>query len=162
MIDDFQNIIVSDEIQTILKKYNWKRLLKSKNNFIYNRHGEIADYYLNITFNNERLYFECILDIEFPDRKLNDLYLLINHVNEKSYDGYFTFVTDNKTFKYKDSIHLSSNLSNKSLYGLIDLNLSTSDELIQNFTLSIHKLIYSEVTITELTDLMFVKVLGNG
>ena len=102
------------------------------------------------------------MDIEFPDRKLNDLYLLINHVNEKSYDGYFTFVTDNKTFKYKDSIHLSSNLSNKSLYGLIDLNLSTSDELIQNFTLSIHKLIYSEVTITELTDLMFVKVLGNG
>ena len=30
MIDDFKNTIVSDEIYNILQKYNWKKLLKSK------------------------------------------------------------------------------------------------------------------------------------
>ena len=43
MIDDFKNTIVSDEIYNILQKYNWKKNLKFKENFIFNRNGEIAD-----------------------------------------------------------------------------------------------------------------------
>ena len=76
MIDDFNNTIVSDEIYNILQKYNWKKFLKSKENFVFNRNGEIADYYLNISYEKERLYFECILDMEFPEKRIYDLYTL--------------------------------------------------------------------------------------
>jgi hypothetical protein len=44
----------------------------------------------------------------------------------------------------------------------MDSSLYIADELVQNFTLSIHKLIYSETTVEELTGLMFVKVLGHA
>ena len=162
MIDDFNNTIVSDEIYNILQKYNWKKFLKSKENFVFNRNGEIADYYLNISYEKERLYFDCILDMEFPEKRIYDLYKLINYINEKSNDGYFTLDLENKIIKYKNSIFFPNNLSNKCLCNLMDCSLNIADELVQNFTLSIHKLIYSETTVEELTGLMFVKVLGHA
>jgi hypothetical protein len=162
MIDDFKNTIVSDEIYNILQKYNWKRFLKSKEDFVFNRNGEIADYYLNISYKKERLYFDCILDMEFPEKRIYDLYKLINYINEKSDDGYFTLDLEKKIIKYKNSIFFPNNLSHKHLYNLIDLSLNIGDELVQSFTLSIHKLIYSETTLEELTGLMFVKVLGHA
>ena len=162
MIDDFKNTIVSDEIYSILQKYNWKRFLKSKEHFAFNRNGEIADYYLNISYRKERLYFDCVLDMEFPEKRIYDLYNLINYINEQSDDGYFILDFKNKTIKYKSSIFFSNNLSNKYLYDLIDLSLNIADELVQSFTLSIHKLIYSETTVEELKGLMFVKVLGHA
>ena len=162
MIDDFKNTIISDEIYNILQKYNWKIFSKSKEHFVFNRNGEIADYYLNISYNKEKLYFDCILDMGFPEKRIYDLYKLINYINEKSDDGYFILDLDNKIIKYKNSIFFSNNLSNKNLYDLIDSSLNISEELVQSFTLSVHKLIYSEITVEELLGLMFVKVLGHA
>jgi hypothetical protein len=162
MIDDFKNTIVSDEIYNILQKYNWKRFLKSKEHFVFNRNGEIADYYLNISYKKERLHFDCILDMEFPDKRIYDLYKLINYINDKSDDGYFTLDLEKKIINYKNSIFFPNNLSYQQLYNLIDSSLNIGDELVQSFTLSIHKLIYSETTVEELTGLMFVKVLGHA
>ena len=162
MIDDFKNTIVSDEMYNILEKYNWKRFLKSKEYLVFNRNGEIADYYLNISYKKEKLHFDCILDMEFPEKRIYDLYTLINYINEKSEDGYFTLDLEKKIIKYKNSIYLPDELSKKYLYDLIDSSLNISDEFLKNFTLSIHKLIYSETTVEELTGLMFIKVLGHA
>ena len=162
MIKDYQNIIISDQIFNILQKYNWKSFLYSKEHIICNRKGELADYSLNINYNNEELYFECVLDMELPNNKTNDLFLLINYVNEKNNDGYFVFDLKNKNIIYRFSIALSYKASNKLVYDLIDLKLSIADELIQNFTLSMHKIFYSETTVIELTDLMFVRALGSA
>ena len=162
MINDFKNTIVSDEIYNILQKYNWKRVLNSKKHFVFNRNGEIADYYLNISYKKERLYFECVLDMEFPEKRIYDLFTLINYINQISDDGFFTLDLENKIIKYKSSIFFPNNLSNKYLYDLMDSSLNIADELVQSFTLSIHKLIYSETTVEELTGLMFVKVLGHA
>ena len=120
MIQEFKNTIVSDEIYDILQKYNWKKFSRSKDHFVFNRNGEIADYYLNISYKKERLYFDCILDMEFPEKRIDDLYVLINYLNEKSDDGYFIFDIENKLIKYKNSIFFPNNLSNKYLYDLID------------------------------------------
>ena len=162
MIDDFKDTIGSGEIYNILQKYNWKTFLKSKENFVFNRNGEIADYYLNISYNKERLSFDCIVDMEFPEKRIYDLYTLINYINEKNNDGYFTLDLENKIIKYKNAIFFPNDLSNEYLYNLIDSNLNIADELVQSFTLSVHKLTYSETTVEELTGLMFVKVLGHA
>ena len=162
MIDDFKNTIISDEIYDILQKYNWKKKINSNEKFIFNRNGEIADYCLNISYNKERLYFEYILYMQFPEKRIYDLYILVNYINQKSDDGYFTLDLENKIIKYKNSIFFPKNLSNKYLYNLIDSSLNIAEELVHSFTLSIHKLIYSETTVEELTGLMFVKPLGHA
>ena len=162
MIDDFKNTIISDELYNILQKYNWKKFLKSKESFVFNRNGEIADYYLSISYEKERLYFDCVLDMEFPETRTYDLYKLINYINEKSEDGYFTLDFEKKIIKYKNSIFFPNTLSNRYLCDLIDSSLNIADQLVQSFTLSIHKLIYSETTVEELTGLMFVKVVGHA
>ena len=94
MINDFNNTIVSDEIYNILQKYNWKKFLKSKENFVFNRNGEIADYYLNISYEKERLYFDCILDMEFPEKRIYDLYKLTNYMmnSNNNEDLYFYLI----------------------------------------------------------------------
>ena len=81
MIDYFENAIVSDEIFKILQKYNWKIFLKSADTFVFNRNGEIADYYLNISYKEDKLYFDYTLDMDFPEKRIYDLYTLINYIN---------------------------------------------------------------------------------
>ena len=86
----------------------------------------------------------------------------MNKINDKSDDGYFTFDEQTKNIKYKDSVIFADKLSNTSLYDILDFNLSIVNELVESFTLSIHKLIYTETTVEEMSQLMFVKALGHA
>ena len=86
----------------------------------------------------------------------------MNKINDKSQDGYFTFDEQTKNIKYKDSVIFADKLSNTSLYDILDFNLSIVNELVESFTLSIHKLIYTETTVEEMSQLMFVKALGHA
>ena len=61
--------------------------------------------------------------MEFPEKRIYDLYKLINYINEKSDDGYFTLDLEKKIIKYKNSIFFPNNLSNKLLYNLMDSSL---------------------------------------
>ena len=162
MINDLNNNIVSDKFSNVFQKYNWKKIKSSNGSFVFNRNGVIADYYLSISYKNERLFLECVLDMDFPETIIVNIYKLINKINDKSYDGYFTYDQQTKLVKYKDSVIYANKFSNTSLHNILDLNLSVVDELVEYFTLSIHKLIYTEITVEEISQLMFVKALGHA
>ena len=162
MINDLNKNIISDKFSNVFQKYNWKKIKFCNGSFVFNRNGIIADYYLSISYKNERLFLECVLDMDFPETITIDIYKLINNINDKSYDGYFTYDEQKKIIKYKDSIIFANRLSNDSLYDILDLNLSVVNELVECFTLSMHKLIYTETTVEEMSQLMFVKALGHA
>ena len=162
MINDLNNNIFSDKFSNIFQKHNWKKIKISQDSLFFNRNGIIADYYLSISYKNERLFLECVLDMDFPESIIIDIYKLINKINDKSYDGYFTYDQQTRLFKYKDSVIFANKFSNTSLHDILDFNLSVIDELVECFTLSIHKLIYTEITVEEISQLMFVKALGHA
>ena len=162
MINDLKNNNVSDKFSSVFQKYNWNNIKYSKGSFVFNRNGEIADYYLSISYKNERLFLECVLEMDFPEAITFDIYKLINKINAKSYDGYFTYDEQKKLIKYKDSVIFANKFSITSLYDILDFNLSVVDELVECFTLSIHKLIYTEITVEEISQLLFAKALGHA
>jgi len=91
MIKNFNNIIISEEILNVFQKHSWKREAKSKFNYTFNYKGDIADYYLNVSHKEKKINFEYILDLQVPKNKIHDFFILINVINERSVDGYFTF-----------------------------------------------------------------------
>ena len=162
MIENFHNIIASEEILNIFQKHSWKRQTKSKFNYDYNYKGDIADYYLNISYKEKKLNFVYILDVEVPENKIYDFFILINLINEKSGDGYFTFNLKDNIIKYHFSKHYFYNLTYEILLDLIDSNLDLTRDLFRNFTLFVHNLAYSETSSQEIIELMFIKTKGNA
>ena len=162
MIKNFNNIIVSEKILSVFQKYSWKRQSKSKFNCAYNYKGDIADYYLNISHKEKKINFEYILDLEFPKNKIYDFFILINVINEKSADGYFTFNLKDNIIKYHFSKHYFENLTHEILLDLIDSNLELTSSLFRNFTLLVHNLAYSEIYSQEFVELIFLKAKGNA
>ena len=100
--------------------------------------------------------------MDFPQTIIFDIYKLINKINDNSYDGYFIYDEQKNLIKYKDSVIFANKFSNTSLYEILDFNLGVVDELVECFTLSIHKLIYTETTVEEISQLMFAKALGHA
>ena len=162
MIQNFNNIILSEQIINVFKKHSWTRKCSSKFNYDYNYKGDIADYYLNISHIEKKINFEYILDLEFPKNKIYDFFILINVINEKSADGYFTFNLKDNIIKYHFSKQYIGNLTNKILLDLIDSNLKLTYDLFHNFTLLVHNLAYSETNSQELVELMLLKTRGNA
>ena len=160
MIQNFNNIIISEEILNIFQKHSWKRQYNSK--FNYNYKGDIADYYLNITHKEKKINFEYILDIEIPKNKIYDFFILINVINENSVDGYFTFNLKDNVIKYHFSKQHFDDLTYEILLDLIDSNLELTCDLFHHFTLFVHNLAYSENISQEFIELMFLKIKGNA
>ena len=162
MIKNFNNIIFSEEILSVFQKYSWKRQSNSKFNYAYNYKGDIADYYLNISHKEKKIDFEYILDLEVPKNKIYDFLILINIINDKSADGYFTFNLKENIIKYHFSKHYFGDLTYPILFDLIDSNLKLTYDLFYNFTLFVHNLAYSEISSQELVELMLIKTKGNA
>ena len=138
MIENFNNIITSKELCNVFEKHSWKKQSKSKFNYTYNYKGDIADYYLNISYKEKKINFEYILDIEVPKNKIYDFFILINFLNEKSVDGYFTYNLKNNIIKYHFSKDYYKNLNYEILLDLIDSNLKLTRDLFRDFTLFVH------------------------
>ena len=162
MIKNFNNIIVSEEILSVFQKYSWKRQYKSKFNYTYNYKGDIADYYLNLSHKEKKINFEYILDLQIPKNKIHDFFILVNVINERSVDGYFTFNLKDNIIKYHFSKHYLDNITYEILLDLIDSNLKLTYYLFHNFTLFVHNLAYSETSSQELVELMLLKTKGNA
>ena len=152
MIEDFKNIITSEAMLNVLQKYSWVVHSKSKYKYIYNFDSDIADYYLNISFKDKSLNFEYVLDVDIPKNKIYDLFILINFVNEKSIEGYFTFNLKN----------CFDHFSNKIFLELIETNLKLTRDLFRDFLLQVHNFTYSDTSSQELTELMFLKTEGHA
>lgn len=162
MIKNFKNIIESEKILDVFQKHCWIKQPKSKFKFAYNYKGEIADYYLNISSKDEKITFDYILDLEVPKNKIYDFFILINRINEKSPDGYFSFNINQNIIKYHSSKNYFDNLTYETLLNLIDTNLELTSDLFHNFSLFVHNLAYGEINKKECIELMFLQIKGNA
>ena len=71
MTDELKKIIFSPQISNVFYEHNWIINIDSKNKFHSYFVGEIADYYLNIFNDNDKIYFQFTLEIDIPKRKIN-------------------------------------------------------------------------------------------
>ena len=162
MLEKLNNIVTSEEILNVLQKHSWKKQSKCKFNYAYNYKGDIADYYLNISYKEKKLSFEYILDLEVPKNKIYDFFILTNFINENLADGYFTFNNKDNIIKYHFSKHCFENLNYEVLLNFIDSNLYLTCDLFHNFSLFVHNLAYTETSTHDFLKLMFLKTEGNA
>ena len=160
MADELKNIFFSPELSNIFKKHNWHILSVSDKKYNLNYQGEIADYYLMLSYNNNTIEFNYTLDIEIPKDKINDLLMLINFVNQKNQDGFFVFDFEVNKVKFYFNKQCFLKLKKKILEDGIEENLNITNYLFRDFALAIHNLVYSEKIDQSSFQLMFLKIEG--
>ena len=160
MNDEFKNIIFTHKISNIFQKYHWFISPNSNKNFQFNYQGEIADYYLVVSYNYNYIQFDYTLDIELPRDKINELQKLINFVNQKTKNGFFIYDLEANKVKFHIIKQYFKKLTNKIIEDVIDENLNLANYLFRNFTLATHNLIYAEKTDQNYIELMFMEVEG--
>ena len=156
MTKELKNIFFSPQILDMFQKNEWKLNNNKKNNYHYYFVGEIADFYLNIFFNKNKIYFEFTLNLEIPHNKLNELLILINVANQNSEEGFFVF--DYKVNKIKYNL-ISSDIiiiEGRILQNFLKIKLALTRSLFQNFVLGVHNLVYGEKIECAALELLFL------
>ena len=144
MTEELKKIIFSPQILDVFYRNDWMINNNPKYNYNYYFFGEIADYYLNIFYNKDKIYFQFTLNLEIPNKKLNDLLILINIANQNSEEGFFVF--DFKANKIKYNL-ISSDIviiEGNNLQNFLKIKLSLTQSLFQNFVSGVHNLVYGE------------------
>ena len=144
MTEELKKIIFSPQILDVFHRNDWIINNNPKNNYNYYFFGDIADYYLNIFYNKDKIYFQFTLNLEIPNKKLNDLLILINIANQNSEEGFFLF--DFKVNKIKYNL-ISSDIviiEGNNLQNFLKIKLSLTQSLFQNFVSGVHNLVYGE------------------
>ena len=160
MNDEFKNIIFTHKISNIFQKYHWFISSNSDKNFHFNYQGEIADYYLVVSYNYNYIQFDYTLDIEVPRDKINELQKLINFVNQKTKNGFFIYDLEVDKVKFHIIKQYFVKLKNKIIEDVIEENLKITNHLFRDFTMATHNLIYAEKTDQSYIELMFMEVEG--
>ena len=162
MIEILKNFIVLEKNENIFEKYSWSFCASSKYTLNFTHKADIADYYLNLSYKNQSLTFEYLLEMDFDINKTNELLVLINFVNENLIYGYFTFNFKHNVIKYVNSKYCHHNLTKDFVLDVIEENLKFTHELFRDFTLAFHNLIHTETSSQDLTDFMFLKIEGHA
>ena len=160
MTNELKDIFFTTELSNIFQKHDWYMLSNSEKNYHFNYRGEIADYYLMLSYNNNTIKFNYTLDIEVPKDKINDLLMLINFVNQKNQDGFFVFDLEVNKVKFYFKKQYFLKLKNKIIEDVIEENLNITNYLFRDFALAIHNLVYSEKIDQSSFQLMFLKIEG--
>ena len=156
MTEELKKIIFSPQILDVFHKNDWIINNNPENNYNYYFFGEIADYYLNIFYNKDKIYFQFTLNLEIPNQKLNDLLILINIANQNSEEGFFVF--DFKVNKIKYNL-ISSDIviiEGNNLQNFLKIKLSLTQSLFQNFVSGVHNLVYGEKIDCTSLELLFL------
>ena len=156
MTDEIKKIISSPKISSIFVQHDWIINIDHKKKYYSYFIGEIADYYLFIYNDTNKIIFQFTLDIEIPKSKLNDTFMLINFANQSSDVGYFVF--DYRTWKtrYNLVVSYSSIIEEKDFYEFLKLKLYLTKSLFHNFVLGLHNLIYKEKIDIAYLELLFL------
>ena len=162
MENSLKNFFTSQELYNIFEKNSWKIRPSDNDGYYFNYRGEIADYYLNISFKSQIIIFEYVLDLEFPNDKIFDLLILINFINQKSTGGYFIFEINSNIIKYKVTKCCANNLTSQFLAEFFETNLNFTKQLFHDFSLYLHNLIYNEKNSQDLMKLMFLNIEGHA
>ncbi len=160
MNDELKNINFTHKISNIFQKHHWFISSNSDKNFHFNYQGEIADYYLVVSYNYNYIQFDYTLDIEIPRDKINELQKLINFVNQKTKSGFFTYDLEADKVKFQIIKQYFVKLKNKIIEDVIEENLNLTNYLFRIFTLATHNLIYTEKIDQNYIELMFMEVEG--
>ena len=153
-------LIFSPKISNVFNSYNWIINIDSKKKFHSYFVGEIADYYLNIYNDEDKIYFQFTLDIEIPKNITNELLVLINIANQNSKEGFFVF-----DFKFwKINFNLISpyyiKTEDSSLDDFLKIKLDFTKSLFHNFVSGVHNLFYGEKIETASLELLFLNNKG--
>ena len=159
MTNNIKNIFLTTKLSYIFQKHHWQTLSNSKN-YHFNYQGEIADYYLIVSYDNNSIKFEYTLDIEAPTDKINELLILINFVNQKTGNGFFIYDLKVNKVKFNINRQYFAKLKNKILEDVVEENLNITKHLFSNFALATHNLIYAEKIDQSYLELMFLKIEG--
>ena len=157
---ELKNIFSNPQLSYIFEKHHWNIISKSMKNYNFNYKGEIADYYLSLSSNNNTLELVYTLYIEVPKDKMNDLLTLMNFVNQKTKDGFFVydFKVNKVIFHINRQYFIKS--KNEIINDVIEDNLNITKHLFYNFTLATHDLIYAEKKDHSYFELMFLRIEG--
>ena len=156
MTDKLKKIIYSPQISKVFSEHNWVINTDAKSKFYSYFVGDIADQYLNVQHDNDKIYLQFTLDIEIPNNKINELLILINIANQNLKEGFFIF-----DFKLcKINFNLISPYSIKteeiSLDDFFKINLDFTNSLFHNFVSGVHNLFYGEKIESASLELLFL------
>tara|TARA_B100000524_G_scaffold345149_1_gene243369 strand:- start:334 stop:822 length:489 start_codon:yes stop_codon:yes gene_type:complete len=160
MTEELKKIIFSPQISNIFHKNDWIINKNTKNKYHSYFVGEIADYFLTIFSNKDKIYFQFTLNIEIPNRKVNELLILMNFANQNSEEGFFVF--DFKINKIKYNLILSDTLiiEERAVQDFIKIKLYLTRNLFHNFVSGVHNLLYGEKIEIASLKLLFLKNVG--
>ena len=156
MTDELKNIIFSPQISSVFLKSDWIINIDPQKKYHSYFVGEIADYYLYIYNDKDKIVFQFTLDIEIPKSKLNDLFMLINFANQNSNIGYFVF--DYKAWKTKYNLIVSypSIIKEIFLHDFLKFKLDLTSNLLHNFVSGFHNSIYGDKIDIDSLELLFL------
>ena len=156
MTDELKKIIFSPQILNVFHKHDWKININSKSNYHSYFFGEITDYYLNIFDDKDKICFQFTLDVEIPESKLNELFILINFANQNLKEGFFVFDFNVMKIKYNLIIISSSIIEEYILYNFLKTKLDLIVSLFHNFVSGVHNLFYGEKIENAALELLFM------
>ena len=144
MTEELKKIIFSPGILNVFNNHNWIININSKGKFHSHLVGDIADYYLNIFNDRDKLCFQFTLDIQIPNYLFHELLLLINIANQNSKSGFFVFDHKSQKIKYNLIPSFSLRIEERSLNEFLKNKLDFIERYFHNFVLGIHNIIYGE------------------
>jgi len=156
MEDESKKIIFSPQISKIFFDQNWIINTDPKGKFHSYFVGDIADYYLNVYNDNNKIYLQFTLDIEIPNNKINELLILINIANQNSKEGFFVFNFKLHKIKYNLISLYSIKTKGRSIHDLLKIKLDFTKSLFHNFVSGVHNLVYAEKIDTASLELLFL------
>ena len=160
MTDELRKIIFSPRISKVFSEHKWVINTDSKSKFHSYFVGDIADYYLNVCHDDDKIYLQFTLDLEIPNNKINELLMLINIANQNSKEGFFVFDFKFCKIKYNLISLYSINTEDNSLDDFFKIKLDFTKSLFHNFVSGVHNLVYGEKFESASLDLLFMNNKG--
>ena len=156
MTDELKKIIFSPQISKVFCEHNWVINRDSKGKFHSYFVGDIADYYLNVYHDNDKIYLQFTLDLEIPNNKINELLMLINIANQNSKEGFFVFDFKFCKINFNLITPYSIKTEDSTLDDFLKINLDFTKSLFHNLVYGIHNLVYGEKIESTSLELLFM------
>ena len=162
MTEELKKIFFSPKILNIFYKQDWLLNKDKRNKYHSYFVGEIADYYLDIFNNKDKIYFQFTLNIDITNSKLHELLILINVANQNSGDGFFVYDLEFKKIKYNLIFSYPLLIQERTLEEFLMIKLASTRCLFDNFVSGAHNLIYGEKIESASLKLLFLNNQGRA
>ncbi len=124
-IFDFGDVDPIDIVESLAEHYKWNFDRIAQDQITMLIEGGWRTYSLSLAWCefDETLKLICSFDINPPEKKLSNLYEILNLANEKSWRGFFTFSSENNIMIYRYSMNLN---------GGTEASTNLIDRLVEN------------------------------